>query len=128
MANPVKRSRHSLPASRTWFFALVAYVAGICCEEVAFGLLIGRRWWFCREDFLAECVRVGVIEVDVFACVGWMAAVAALKAGCLGCSCSERHVPRLAGSGAAAALVGNVIPHAARYRRYVLRVDVGTAR
>jgi hypothetical protein len=38
-------------------------MAGIYCEEAAVGLLIGHRWWFCGENFLAECVRVGVIIV-----------------------------------------------------------------
>jgi hypothetical protein len=40
---------------------LVARVAGIYCEGAAFGLLIGHWWWFCGEDFLAECVHVSVI-------------------------------------------------------------------
>jgi hypothetical protein len=37
-------------------------MAGIYCEEAAVGLLIGHRWWF-GENFLAECVQVGVIIV-----------------------------------------------------------------
>jgi hypothetical protein len=41
---------------------VVAQVAGIYREEAVAGLLIGHRWWF-GENFLAECVRVGVIIV-----------------------------------------------------------------
>jgi hypothetical protein len=40
-------------------------MAGIYCDEAAVGLLIGHRWWF-GENFLAECVRVGVIIVLPF--------------------------------------------------------------
>jgi hypothetical protein len=71
--------------------------------------------------------------------------VAALKAGRLGCSSSERRVLLLAASlaegvpvdlcdlltgldEATAALVVNVIAHAAGYRRYVLTLGDGTAR
>ncbi|MCA1672083.1 MAG: hypothetical protein LC799_07730 [Actinobacteria bacterium] len=125
--------------------ALVAHVAGIYCEEAAVGLLIGHRRWLCREDFLAECVQVGVTEVDVFACVDWTAAVAALKTGRLVCSCSERQVLLLAASLAEgllvdlrelltgldninAALVADVIAHATGHRRYVATFDGGTAR
>jgi hypothetical protein len=120
-------------------------VAGICCEEAAVGLLIGHRRWLCREDFLGECVQVGAGEVDVFACVDWTAAVAALKVGRLGCSSSERRVLLLAASLAegvpvdlsdvltgldetSAGLVVNVIAHAAGHRHYVRTLGVGTAR
>jgi hypothetical protein len=41
--------------------ALVAYMAGIYCEEVVVGLLIGHWRWLCGEDFLVECVQVGGI-------------------------------------------------------------------
>ena len=80
---------------------MVAHVAGIYCEEAAVGLLIGHRRWLCREDFLDECVQVGVAEVDVFACVDWAAAVAGLNRGVWpvravsgGCCCWPRVLPR----------------------------------
>jgi hypothetical protein len=44
---------------------VVAQVAGIYREEAVAGLLIGHRWWPCGEDFLAECVQVGVIVVTL---------------------------------------------------------------
>ena len=125
--------------------AMVARMAGIYCEEAAVGLLIGHRRWLCREDFLDECVQVGVAEVDVFACVDWAAAVAGLNTGRLACSGSERRVLLLAASlaggvpvdlsdvltgldEAAAALVADVIAHAAGHRRYVLTLGDGTVR
>lgn len=120
-------------------------MAGICCEEAAVGLLIGHRRWLCRKDFLGECVQVGVGEVDVFAWVDWPAAVAALDAGRLGCSGSERRVLLLAASlaegvpvdlsdlltgldEASAALVVNVIAHAVGHRRYVRALGDGAVR
>jgi hypothetical protein len=60
------KSRRTKSALTTRFedlaSALVAHMAGIYCEEAAVGLLIGHRWWF-GENFLAECVQVGVIIV-----------------------------------------------------------------
>jgi hypothetical protein len=125
--------------------ALVAHAAGLCCEEAAVGLLIGHRRWLCRKDFLGECVQVGVAGVDVFACVDWAGAVAALKAGRLACSGSERRVLLLAASlaegapvdlsdvltgldEATAGLVVDVIAHAAGHRRCVLTLGDGTLR
>ena len=46
-------------------WAVVAQVAGIYREEAVAGLLIGHRWWPCGEDFLAECVQVGVVVVTL---------------------------------------------------------------
>ena len=120
-------------------------MAGIYCEEAAVGLLIGHRWWLCREVFLAECVQLRATEVGVFACVDWTAAVAALESGRLGCSRSERRVLLLAASlaegvavdlrdvltgldDATAALVANVIAHASGHRRWVVTSEDGTAR
>jgi hypothetical protein len=40
-------------------------MAGIYCEEAVVGLLIGHRRWRCGEDFLAKCVRVGVIVLPL---------------------------------------------------------------
>jgi hypothetical protein len=107
-------------------------------------LLIGHRWWLCCEDFLGECVQVGAVEVDVFVCVDWAAAVAALKTGGVGCSSSEQRVLVLAASladgvpvdlgdlltgleQATAALVADGIAHAAGHRRYVRMLGDGTA-
>ena len=121
---------------------MVAHVAGIYCEEAAVGLLIGHRRWLCREDFLDACVQVGVGEVDVFAYVDWTAAVAGLNTGRLACSGSERRVLLLAASlaegvpvdlsdvltgldEATAALVADVIVHAAGHRRFVLALGDG---
>jgi hypothetical protein len=63
------RSRRTKSALTTRFedlvLALVAQVVGIYCGEPVAGLLIGYRWWPCGEDFLAECVRVGVIVVTL---------------------------------------------------------------
>jgi hypothetical protein len=124
---------------------MVAHVAGIYCEEAAVGLLIGHRRWLCREDFLDECVQVGVGDVDVFAYVDWTAAVAGLNTGRLACSGSERRVLLLATSlaegvpvdlsdvltgldEATAALVADVIVHAAGHRRSVLALGDGILR
>ena len=117
--------------------AMVARMAGIYCEEAAVGLLIGHRRWLCREDFLDECVQVGVVD--------WAAAVAGLNTGRLACSGSERRVLLLAASlaggvpvdpsdvltgldEATAALVADVIAHAAGHRRHVLTLGDGTVR
>jgi hypothetical protein len=106
------------------------HAAGIYCLEAAVRLLTGHRGWLHREDFLAAFVRVDVGEAGMFACVDWLAVVAALGAGRPPCSSGERAIllpaagiaegvpvdPRdalTALDGAHAALVADVVLHAA---------------
>jgi hypothetical protein len=113
---------------------MVAHVAGIYCEEAGVGLLIGHRRWLCREDFLDECVQVGVGEVDVFAYVDWTAAVAVERGVLLLAASLGEGVPVdlsdvLTGlDEATAALVADVIVHAAGHRRSVLALGDGILR
>jgi hypothetical protein len=122
---------------------LVAYAAGFYCEEAAVGLLIGHRSWLCRKDFRVEYIQLGVAESGAFAWVDWVGVMAALHGGRLACSRGERQVLLLAASlaegvpvnlrdalssldDATAALVANVIAHAAGHQIRVSTPGDGT--
>lgn len=63
-------------------------------------LLICHKHWLQRDDFVNGFVETGLSLSDgtPMAGVDWQAAVAALEAGGLPCSDSERHVLRVAAS------------------------------
>jgi hypothetical protein len=68
--------------------------------QAAVELLIGHRWWLCREDFVGRFVRLvpHVAGDGVLAVVAWRAAVRALSMGRLPCSGGEGRVLRIAAS------------------------------
>jgi hypothetical protein len=80
-----------------------AWAKGVLCAEAAVELLIGHRWWLCREDFARVAVEPGrnVFAGTVVAAVDFGAAVAALDRGVLPCSHGEGQVLRVAASLAA---------------------------
>lgn len=69
------------------------------CVVAAVELLIGHRFWLCREDFVQRFIEVdaSVGETPV-AFVDWAAAVRALDSGQLACSGSQGQVLRVATS------------------------------
>jgi hypothetical protein len=69
------------------------------CAQAAVELLIGHRWWLCRDDFVARFIReTADSSGGLLAVVGWRAAVRALAARRLACSDSEGYVLRIAAS------------------------------
>jgi hypothetical protein len=80
--------------------ALRAHARGLCHAEAAVELLIGHQHWLRRGEFVGRFVWIGRAMVGdrLLAVVEWPAAVAALAAGRLPCSDSERHVLRVAAS------------------------------
>ena len=62
-------------------------------------LLIGHRFWLCREDFVQRFIAVGAsVGATAVAFVDWTAAVRALDSGQLACSGSQGQVLRVAAS------------------------------
>ena len=81
---------------------LRAHAAGLLCVVAAVELLIGHAVWLRRAEFVDRFVRVqadpGLAGRSVLAWVDWRAAVAAVDAGRLPCSGSERQLLRIAAS------------------------------
>jgi hypothetical protein len=74
----------------------------VFCAEAAVELLIGHRWWLCRDDFVARFVGSTPGPVgEVMAWVDWEGVSTALDAGRLGCSSSEAQILAIAASVAA---------------------------
>jgi hypothetical protein len=62
-------------------------------------LLIGHRFWLCREDFVASFVEVDAsVGGTAVAFLDWGPAVRALGSGRLACSASQGQVLRVAAS------------------------------
>jgi hypothetical protein len=80
--------------------ALRSNVRGLYCAEAAVELLIGHLGWLLRGDFVGQFVETGegLVDGTPMAWVDWPAAVAALEAGRLPCSCGEGQVLRIAAS------------------------------
>lgn len=81
---------------------LRAHAAGLLCVVAAVELLIGHAVWLRRAEFVDRFVGVqadpGLAGRSVLAWVDWRAAVAAVDAGRLPCSGSERQLLRIAAS------------------------------
>jgi hypothetical protein len=60
-------------------------------------LLIGHRFWLCREDFVASFIEMDA-SVGAVAFLDWGPAVRALGSGQLACSASQGQVLRVAAS------------------------------
>ena len=69
------------------------------CAIAAVELLIGHRFWLCREDFVGLFIEVDArADGTLTAFLDWEAAAAALGAGRLACSDSQGQVLRVAAS------------------------------
>jgi hypothetical protein len=80
--------------------ALRAHAGGLFCLQAAVELLIGHRYWLCRDDFLGRFVGLvpGQGGEVALAMVSWRAAERGLRAGRLPCSGGEGYVLRIAAS------------------------------
>ena len=86
--------------------ALRGHARGLLALEAAVELLIGHRFWLCRNDFTAAYVEIdaypetalGLPNPTLMACIDWPAAITALDTGALPCSTSEARMLRVAAS------------------------------